>query len=139
MENNEIIKVEVVINQECSNVWDFWTTPEHITKWNQATEEWHCPKAVNNLKAGGTFNYRMEAKNGSMGFDFTGTYSKIMPHEKIDFALEDGRHVEIDFIKEGEKTRIIEVFDLDSENSPGIQKQGWQAILNNFKNYVESN
>ena len=135
---NKCIKVEVIVKNIISKVWDFWTQPEHIKKWNLATEEWHCPDATTDFKVGGIFNYRMEAKDESMKFDFTGKYSIIITNERISYNLEDGRKVNINFIKEGVKTKVIESFELDSEGSEEIQKQGWQAILNNFKKYAES-
>lgn len=120
-------------------IWEFWTKPEHIVNWNFAILEWHCPKAENNLEVGRPFNYRMEAKDGSMGFDYEGTYTKIQSNTAIEYALEDGRKVNIDFKKEGDAVFVVETFEVEDTNTLEQQKQGWQAILDNFKKYVESN
>lgn len=133
-----IITIDSVIEKTIDEVWSFWTLPEHIMQWNFATKEWHCPNAVNDLTPGGKFSWRMEAKDGSMGFDFSGTYDHIKLKSQIEFKLDDGRRVTIDFQKQNEKTKIIEVFEAEEENSIDLQKNGWQAILNNFKAYVES-
>lgn len=131
------IEVECTIAADEKTVWEFWTTPKHITQWNFATDEWCCPNAVNELEAKGKFSWRMEAKDGSMGFDYSGTYQEIMPYSKIGLTLDDGRAVTIRFEHENGITTVTETFEPD-ENNPDLQKQGWQAILNNFKKYVES-
>ena len=121
-------------------VWECWTNPEHITEWNAASDDWHTPQATNDLREGGTFTSRMEAKDGSVGFDFTGTYTSVIPHKKIAYVMEDGRTVEVDFedLGGGEVT-VRETFQAEQENPLDMQKQGWQAILDRFKGYVEAN
>ena len=132
-----LITVETVINSTIENVWDKWINPDDIIKWNNASEDWHTPKAENNLKVGGKFLYRMEAKDGSMGFDFWGTYTQIKPFERIECTLGDGRKMNVFFKKDNGKTIVTETFEAESENSIELQQLGWQAILNNFKKYVE--
>lgn len=135
---NKRITVEATIYIPIAKVWNCWTDPKHITKWNNASDDWHTPTAENDLRVGGKFSYRMEAKDGSMGFDFWGTYTRIEPFQFIGYTLGDERKVEISFLTEGNKTRIIETFDPEDINSVELQKTGWQAILNNFKKYVET-
>lgn len=130
-----LVTVEAVINNSIENVWSFWTEPKHIVKWNSASEDWHTPIAENDLRVGGKFLSRMEAKDGSFGFDLIGTYTEVKLHELIAYVLEDGRRVEISFIPQENKTQIIEQFEAEEMNPVDLQKQGWQAILNNFKNY----
>lgn len=120
-------------------VWKFWSQPEHITQWNNASDDWHTPSATNDLKAGGKFSYRMEAKDGSFGFDFGGEYNEVKAHERIVYTLGDGRKVNVTFSPEGNATKVTETFEAEQTNSPEMQKGGWQAILDNFKKYVESN
>jgi uncharacterized protein YndB with AHSA1/START domain len=132
------IKVETIINVPIEKVWEYWTEPEHITHWNFSSDEWICPSAMNDLRPGGKFNWRMEAKDGSMGFDFTGSYVEIIQHKSIKYALDDGRKTEITFSSNGESTQIIETFEADVSHSVEMQQAGWQAILNNFKKYAES-
>lgn len=132
------IEVEVLVNKDPKEVWKHWTETDHIKNWNHATEEWHTPSAENDLKVGGAFSYRMEAKDGSMGFDYSGNYDHIDEKKKLSFTLDDGRKVDISFIEEGSKTRIVEVFEAEPESPLELQKNGWQSILNNFKNYAES-
>ena len=133
------ITVEAVINARAEKVWDYYTNPSHITKWNFASDDWHCPKAENDLKPGGKMRSRMEAKDGSFGFDFEATYDKIVPLEKIVYTIPDGRQVEIDFIRDNKATKLVIVFDAENINPVEMQKGGWQAILNNFKKYTEEN
>lgn len=131
-----IVETEVKASQ--ATVWDAWVTPEDITSWNFAIDEWCCPKAEIDLKAGGRFKYRMEAKDGSMGFDFGGTFTKVVPNEFIHFKLEDHRAVTVEFIQTANGVRVVETFEAEDENSAEQQKQGWQSILDNFKRHVES-
>ncbi|GIP47846.1 activator of HSP90 ATPase [Paenibacillus sp. J53TS2] len=139
METNQPTKVTVqaVIQAPVEKVWSDWTEPEHITKWNQASDDWHAPRAENDLRAGGTFLTRMEAKDGSMGFDFGGVYDEVKTHEFISYTLGDGRRVEITFAAEGQGTKVVETFDAESTHPVEFQQAGWQAILDNFKMYVE--
>lgn len=131
------ITVQTEISAPITTVWKLWNEPEHIKKWNFASEDWHCPIAENDLKIGGNVITRMEAKDGSMGFDFIGTYEEIKPNSKIIYSITDGRKVAIDFIDNNGSTTIIENFEAESSNEIEMQKNGWQAILNNFKDYAE--
>jgi uncharacterized protein YndB with AHSA1/START domain len=140
MENKTTsITVESTVNAPLEKVWAFWNAPEHITKWCTATEEWHTPRAENDLRVGGSFLSRMEAKDGSFGFDFSGIYDEVKPNEKIAYTMADGRKVKIAFSGNKNETKIIETFDAENQNPVEMQKDGWQAILNNFKKYAESN
>ncbi|MDQ2862419.1 MAG: SRPBCC family protein [Bacteroidota bacterium] len=138
-QNKTIITVETAVNAPVNKVWEYWTKPEHITKWNNASEDWHTPHAENDLRAGGKFSSRMEAKDGSFGFDFGGVYDAVHTNEYIEYTLGDDRKVKINFTDEGGKTKIVESFEPETENPEEMQKGGWQAILNNFKKYVEGN
>jgi uncharacterized protein YndB with AHSA1/START domain len=131
------ITVETEVNAPLAVVWDAWVSPEEITQWNFALDEWCCPKAEINLKVGGKFNYRMEAKDGSMGFDFEGIFTKVMPNESIHYELGDDRLVTIEFKETTNGVKVVETFEAEDENSAEQQKQGWQSILNNFKKHVE--
>ncbi|TLS50797.1 polyketide cyclase [Paenibacillus antri] len=139
METKQFTKVTVqaVIQAPVMKVWKYWTEPQHITKWNQASDSWHAPKAENDLRVGGKFLTRMEAKDGSMGFDFFGTYDVVKPQEQISYTLGDGRKVEITFMYQGNETKVIEIFDAEGTHSIEMQQAGWQAILDNFKKYTE--
>lgn len=131
------ITVNCTIKAPAHKVWECWTNPEHIVGWNFATEDWTCPSAVNELVAGGKFSWRMEARDGSFGFDYAGTYDRIDAPREIQKHLDDGRKVNITFTESDGMTEVTETFEPD-ENDPELQRQGWQAILNNFKKYVES-
>ena len=135
--NKTTITVQGTINAPVEKVWKFWTTPEHITKWNKASDDWHTPFAENDLRVGGKFLSRMEARDGSFGFDFGGVYDKIKVNELIEYTLGDGRKVIINFKSNGNETKVVETFEAENENSIEIQRGGWQAILDNFKKYVE--
>ena len=139
MENTEkpVITVEVSLNLPIEKVWEAWTKPEHITQWNAASEDWHCPRAENDVRTGGKFNSRMEAKDGSMGFDFEGTYDEVKEHELIAYTIGD-RKVRVIFVPLGFATLIKEEFEAENENSIEMQKNGWQYILDNFKKYAEN-
>ena len=132
------ITVETIVHAPVSTVWKRWTTPEDIIRWNNASDDWHTPHARNDLREGGEFVYRMEAKDGSMGFDFGGVYNKIIPQEFIEYTIGDGRKVEIHFTGLNSNTKVVEIFEAENENAVKLQHNGWQAILNNFKNYTES-
>jgi uncharacterized protein YndB with AHSA1/START domain len=134
-----MIKIEALINAPVEKVWTIWTSPEHITKWNNASEDWHTPYAENDLKAGGKFLSRMEAKDGSFGFDFWGIYDEVKPKEFLSYTMGDGRKANIKFMKEGKATKVNINFEAETENSFDMQQFGWQSILNNFKKYTESN
>ncbi|MES2516623.1 MAG: SRPBCC family protein [Bacteroidota bacterium] len=133
-----IISVESTINAPLTTVWDCWTNPEHIKGWTFASDDWHSPIATNDLQTGRKFLTRMEAKDGSFGFDFEGTYTLVEPLKKIEYVLADEREVKIAFIDEGNSIKVIESFNPENENPIELQQGGWQAILNNFKKYVES-
>jgi uncharacterized protein YndB with AHSA1/START domain len=138
METKTKVTVKTIVNRPVSKVWKVWSSPEHITKWNAASDDWHTPKAENDLRAGGNFNNRMEAKDGSFGFDLKGTYSKVEENKLIAFSLEDARTVEVRFEEEAGKTIITETFEAEGQNPVEMQKAGWQAILDNFKKYAEA-
>lgn len=134
-----MITVQTTVNASLEKVWKFWNQPEHITKWAFASPEWHTPKAENDLREGGKFSTTMAAKDGSMSFDFWGEYTLVKENEAINYTMGDGRKAEIAFKETPNGVEIIESFDPESENSEEMQKGGWQAILNNFKVYTESN
>ena len=136
-ENKSPITISSTINAPVNKVWEYWTKPEHITQWSSASDDWHTPRAENDLRTGGSFLSRMEAKDGSFGFDFGGVYDEVDTHKKIAYTMGDGRKVKIAFLPNGNQTEIHETFDPESENPIEMQQQGWQAILNNFKKYAE--
>lgn len=140
MDKNDttLITVETVVNAPIDTVWKKWTNPDDIVKWNNASDDWHTTKAENDLKVGGKFLSRMEAKDGSTGFDFSGTYDTIKQNEIIEYTADDNRKVQVHFFDGDDKTTIIEVFEAENENPIEMQKSGWQSILNNFKKYTES-
>lgn len=130
------ITVSTEIEAPIEQVWKAWTLPEHIKQWNFAIEAWHCPHAINDLKPGGTFNWRMEAKDGSMGFDFAGTYDQIDQHKSIHGSLDDGRSLSVQFEKMEDSIKLTETFEIEDLNTSEQQQAGWQAILENFKAHV---
>lgn len=131
--------IEATVLAGPAKVWDYWTNPKHITKWNFASNDWHCPKAKNDLRVGGKYYARMEAKDGSVGFDFEAVYDEVVDQKRIAYTMSDGRQAITDFDHHGDKTKVTTTFDAESENPVDMQKEGWQAILNNFKTYVETN
>ena len=131
------ITVKTVVDAPIEKIWEIWTTPQHITQWNNASPDWHCPKAENNLTVGNKFVYTMASKDGAMSFDFSGIYSEIIPLSKIAYAMEDGRKVIITFEQSGEKIIVTESFDPETIHPHDVQQKGWQSILNNFKAYLE--
>jgi uncharacterized protein YndB with AHSA1/START domain len=132
------ITVEITVNAPVGTVWQYFTKPDHITQWNNASADWHTPSATNDLRKGGAFSYRMEARDGSMGFDFAGTYDEVVPDRRIAYTIDDGRRVIVIFAEQNGATRIGVTFEIEQENSPEMQRAGWQAILDNFKAYTES-
>lgn len=132
------ITVEVNINAPVEKVWEYFTTPVHITQWNNASPDWHTPSAENDLRVGGKFNYRMEAKSGSFGFNFEGVYDEVKTIEMIAYTMADGRKVIVEFSISGNETNIKETFDPENENPIELQRDGWKAILDNFRKYVEA-
>ena len=133
------ITVEAAVNAPVEKVWQFWTMPDHIVKWNNASDDWHTPYAENDLRVGGKFLSRMEAKDGSSAFDFTGSYDEVLINELIAYKIADGRKVKITFTSSGNGCIVKETFEAEGVNSDELQRNGWQAILNNFKEYVEAN
>jgi uncharacterized protein YndB with AHSA1/START domain len=133
-----MITVQNNINAPIETVWECWTNPVHITKWNNASDDWHTPYAENDLRTGGRFKSTMASKDGTMSFDFEGEYTLVEQNETIEYVMADGRKVEISFAATQSGVGVIESFDPETENSEEMQQQGWQAILNNFKKYVES-
>lgn len=138
-QNKTVITVQTTINAPVEKVWEYWTKPGHITKWNSASDDWHTPRAENDLRVGGNFSSRMEARDGSMGFDFGGTYDDVKNNEYIEYTMGDGRKVKVNFSGNDKTTTVVESFDAESTNSVEMQKGGWQAILDNFKKYTEGN
>lgn len=135
----EPITIEITILSPVQKVWEYYSDPEHIIKWNFADESWHCPAAENDLRTGGKLRTRMEAKDGSFGFDFEGTYDEVAPPEKIRYHLEDGRKVAVVFKEIDNNTTNVEItFDPEQQNPYEMQREGWYAILNNFHKYVEN-
>lgn len=132
------LTVSTTINAPIEKVWQYFTEPEHITRWNNASEDWHTPHATNDVRVGGTFLTRMEAKDGSEGFDFTGTYDAVEEHKLISYAMSDGRKVKVTFEETEGGTLVTETFDPENENPAAMQQAGWQAILDNFKRHTES-
>lgn len=133
------VTVETTVNAPLAKVWDTWNGPTHITKWNSASPDWHCPKAESDLRTGGKFSSRMEARDGSMGFDFGGVYDEVRDQEFIAYTMGDGRKVEVKFAPEGSGTRISQTFDAENMHPVEFQKAGWQSIMDNHKKYTEEN
>jgi uncharacterized protein YndB with AHSA1/START domain len=140
IKNNTIatITVEATINATIATVWESWTMPEHITKWNNASEDWHTPYAENDLREGGKMLATMAAKDGSFSFDFWGVHTTVLPLQEIKTTLGDDRKMSVTFIPTNNGVQVIETFEPESQNSLELQQQGWQAILNNFKKYTET-
>ncbi len=134
----EKITIQAIVEIEPKKVWNYYTQPEHIMKWNFADSSWHCPKALNDLRVGGRYFARMEAKDGSFGFDFVAIYTEVLERKKIVYEFGD-RQATIEFKEQGGGTKITISFDAETENSIELQKNGWQAILNQFKKYAETN
>ena len=132
-----LITVRATVNASVESVWKHWTSPESVTQWNHASDDWHSPKASNDLRKGGKFSYRMEARDGSMGFDFEGIYDKVIVNKQIDYTMPDGRKVKTTFHPEDEKTEIVETFEAENTYTLEQQRDGWQSIMNNFKKFTE--
>lgn len=131
------ITIQATIAADTKTVWDAYTNPEHIIHWNFASDDWQCPSAENDLQVGGKYKARMEAKDKSAGFDFEAIYDEIIPEERIVYTMLDGRKAEVLFENADSQTKVIITFDAEQENPEEMQKNGWQAILNNFKKYAE--
>lgn len=132
------VTVTATVSASKQKTWDYYTKPEHITKWNFADPSWHCPSASNDMSIGGHYVARMEAKDASLGFDFDAIYSDIKEGNEFTYLF-GGRTATVTFQERGEQTEVIVTFDPESENPMELQRQGWQSILNNFKEYTESN
>ncbi len=133
-----VITVTAAINAPVEKLWECWTVPIHIMHWNNASDNWHTTFAENNVRVDGRFRYRMESRDGKQGFDFTGKYSKVAIYRQLEYTLDDGRKVHISFDSDENKTIIMEKFEAEQTNAAEVQREGWQAILNNFKKYVET-
>jgi uncharacterized protein YndB with AHSA1/START domain len=131
------ITVETVVNADVTKVWKAWNNPEDIKQWNAASVDWHTPHARVDLREGGSFSARMEAKDGSEGFDFEGTYTRVVPSKRIEYRMSDGREVSVEFKPNAGGVLVTETFDAETQNAPEVQRQGWQAILDNFAKHVE--
>lgn len=132
------ITVTALVNASSDKTWECYTSPEHITQWNFADPSWHCPRATNDMRVGGTYNARMEAKDGSFGFDFEAVYTEIEDGKHFSYEF-GGRNATVAFTPQGDQTEVTVTFDPESENPVEMQQAGWQMILNNFKSYTESN
>jgi uncharacterized protein YndB with AHSA1/START domain len=131
------ITIQTAVKSDIGKVWSAWTTPQDINQWNAASDDWHNPRSSNDLRVGGKFCYRMEARDGSTGFDFGGTYTKILPDKLIEYVLDDGRTVAVSFEAADGGIKVVEAFDAEDEHSAEMQRQGWQCILDRFRSYVE--
>ena len=131
------ITVETLVKADLDRVWSAWSNPEDIKQWNAASDDWHTPQATVDLREGGKFVARMEAKDGSAGFDFEGTYTRVAPRKLIEYRMPDGRGVRIEFTERAGAVHVSETFDAETENTPELQRQGWQAILDNFAQHVQ--
>ncbi len=134
-----ILTVQATINAPIEKVWQYFTLPQHITHWYFASDDWHAPRAENDLRVGEKFLTRMEAKDGSFGFDYEGVYETVKTNELIEYVLGDERKVKIEFTNNGNTTKVVEMFEAETINPIEMQKGGWQAILDNFKKYTEAN
>ena len=134
-----VVNVSAEIHAGVEKVWDAWNNPSHTVNWCFASDDWHAPNATCDLRVGGSFVTRMEAKDGSFGFDFGGVFDEVIEHKRIVYHMGDGRKVEVLFVVNGDTTTVIENFDAETQNPVEMQQQGWQMILNNFKKYVEGN
>jgi uncharacterized protein YndB with AHSA1/START domain len=137
--NKTKVTIQAHIKSPADKVWNIWTSPEDIVKWSTPSPDWHTVRATHDLNEGGTFNYRMEAKDGSFGFDFGGVFDVLKKDERIEYTIGDGRKVVIDFTSKGNETDVVQVFEAEDQNPVEMQRAGWQAILDSFKNYVENN
>ena len=132
-----LITIEATVHAPADTTWNMWTQPEHITQWSTPSDDWHTTRATMDVREGGKFLSRMEAKDGSAGFDFSGTFTKVVPRQELEYTLDDGRKVSVTFDEHDGHTHITESFEAESENPIEMQRQGWQAILDTFKKYTE--
>ena len=133
-----MITIQATVMVDAAKAWECYTLPEHITKWNFASDDWHCPAAFNELKVGGTYRVRMEAKDGSFGFDLEATYDSVEPGNSFTYTMSDGRPVHLVMHDKGSATEVTITFEAENQNPVELQRDGWQAILNNYKKYTES-
>ena len=131
------ITIEKAVKAPITRVWDAWNSPADIQQWNAPQDDWHTTRSSVDLREGGKFSARMEAKDGSVGFDFEGTYIRVVPKKAIEFRMSDGREVQVEFIERQGEVLVKETFDAETENTPELQRQGWQAILDSFQRHVE--
>jgi uncharacterized protein YndB with AHSA1/START domain len=139
MELKTVITIETTVDASLEKVWNYWIAPEHIVNWNAASPDWHTPRATNDVRVGGELFCRMEAKDGSFGFDLKGTYTAVESMKQLDYALEDERKVTVAFSDMNGKTLVVQHFEAENQNPIELQQAGWQAILTNFKHYTENN
>lgn len=132
------ITVQASLKADSKKAWDYYTNPKHITQWNFADPSWHCPSASNDLRIGGIYNARMEAKDGSFGFDFKAEYTQLEPGKSLSYKMEDGREASVKFQEKNGQTDVTVQFDAENQNPVEMQQGGWQAILNSYKLYTES-
>ena len=132
------IDIQATVKANIDRVWSTWNNPEDIMRWNAASDDWHTTRSTVDLREGGKFLSRMEAKDGSFGFDFEGTYTRVEPNKLIEYRMSDGREVRVEFVQQGDSVLVKSVFDAESENPAEMQRAGWQAILDNFARHVES-
>jgi len=132
------ITVETIVKADLNRVWDAYNNPEDIKQWNSAQEDWHTTRSTVDLREGGKFLSRMEAKDGSVGFDFEGTFTRVVPRETIEYRMADGREVQVQFVDSPDGVQVKTTFDAETENPPELQQHGWQAILDNFGRHVEA-
>jgi uncharacterized protein YndB with AHSA1/START domain len=133
------ITASAIINADIKKVWEYYTNPNHIIKWNFADPSWQCPSASNDMRVGGKYSARMEAKDGSFGFEFEAVYSEIEDGKSFTYGIPDGRQITVVFDPDNDQTEVTITFDAENQNPIEMQKNGWQAILNNFKSYTETN
>jgi uncharacterized protein YndB with AHSA1/START domain len=132
------ITIETLVKSDIDTVWSAWNNPEDIKQWNAASDDWQTTESRVDLRKGGTFSSRMEARDGSMGFDFGGTYSNVVKNKRIEFAMDDEREVIVEFSVVGDGVKVTETFDAETQNSVEMQRNGWQSILDNFARHVEA-
>jgi len=132
------VGIETIVRSGIDLVWNKWNNPDDIKQWNAASDDWHTTSSTVDLREGGKFSSRMEAKDGSMGFDFSGTYTKVIEKQRIEYTIDDGRKVVVIFSPVGNDVKVEVTFEAEDQNDPEFQREGWQRILNNFASYVES-
>jgi uncharacterized protein YndB with AHSA1/START domain len=134
---NSFISIDVLVHAPIDTAWLYWTSPEHIIHWNFASPDWHCPEASSDLTPGGRFSYRMASRDEQYAFDFSGQFTHVEPNSRISFTLDDGRQVHISFEQRGDDTHVLQEFEPENMNPQELQRDGWQAIMNNYKQYTE--